>query len=59
MSGGPYISEQELVQWYRLLKKRRFFGETCLRWESGEVYIIEEQRKMRKQQLNDEIVRNS
>ena len=59
MSGGPYISEEEFMQWYRLLKKRRFYGDTHLRWEGGEVYIIEEQRTMRKKELQAEIVKNS
>lgn len=59
MSGGPYISEQEFVQWYRLLKRRRYFGDTRLRWEGGEIYIIEEQRKMRKSELKGEILKNS
>lgn len=58
MSGGPYISEQELVQWYRLLKKKRFFGSTMLKWEDGQICLIEEQRKMKGNELRDELLKN-
>ena len=53
MSGGPYIPENLLLRWVQLLKKKRFYGKTIINWENGEVFMIEQEQSMRKEQIEE------
>ena len=55
MAAPLYISEEELLQWYQLCKKRKFYGQAVLKFEAGELYLVEEQRKFQKKELIAEI----
>lgn len=53
MSGGPYFPEVLFLRWIQLLRKKRFYGKTIISWENGEVYRIEEEQSMKKEQLDE------
>lgn len=57
MSSESGISDELLLRWARSLRQRRFYGKTVLSWEDGQIFQISEDRTLKKQSLEKEIMR--
>ncbi|MBI4248566.1 MAG: hypothetical protein HY611_03600 [Elusimicrobia bacterium] len=59
MSGGPYITEELLIRWIRMMRQRRYYGKTIISWENGQISHIDENRTMKQQDLERETAKGS